>query len=527
MLPFTDDCQQARLKRSGQDCYVLNVAKSLAQLLQAVDPIVVRGPTDLVVRGIAMDSRRVEPGFLFAAFPGLHTDGHRYITQALQKGAAAILHSRPCEWTSKSAAFIEVRDSRLSFSALAAAYYGYPAESLVVFGVTGTDGKSTTVWFIRQLAELTGHRTGFFSSVDIDTGQGPEPNPHHTSTPEAPEVHHLLARMRDSGLECGVVEATSHGLSHRTGRLAHVRFDAAVFTNVAQEHLEFHGTLERYRDDKANLFRQLDGQRAVAVVNRDDPHWELFAAAAASHDVVTYGIQDCSPDLYATRIVQEPTGCRFLVHDQHDEYPAALALPGLYNAQNFLGAAAAVSGRLGVPMGEICDLSHSLSPPRGRHQRIDCGQPFDVFVDFAHTPQSFDSYLSLMRGLTGGRLIVVFGSAGERDVQKRPLQGRVASNLADLVVLTDEDPRGEDPMGIIEEIAAGCIGPATVERIPDRRKALSMALGAAGPGDTVLCLGKGHENSIQYADGAFPWDEAAEVTEILRSGSYSSHSPGP
>jgi len=475
-----------------------------------------RGSGETMIRGLAIDSRQIEPGWLFAAFPGIHVDGHRFVEQAFDRGAVAVLHSAELASIRANRAYVRVADTRAAMSAAAAAFYDHPDRALRTLGVTGTDGKSTTVWMIQQLLDMTGRKSGFFSSVDIQTSGPPRPNPIHTSTPEAHEVHRILAEIRDAGRAFAVVEATSHGLSARTARLADVRFDVAVFTNVTEEHREFHGSLEQYRNDKANLFRSLKPSDAsFGVANRDDPHWRLFAEAAAPHSTRTYSLRDPGTDLFAADIETGLWGSRFRLRSRDWELAARLTLPGRHNIENLLGALLAVSGIGGAAIADLAELAPRLTPPAGRLQRVDCGQSFDVFVDFAHTPGAFRKVLGFVRGLGRGRLIAVFGSAGERDAQKRPAQGRVASELADVVVLTDEDPRGEDRMEILRQIASGASGRAEVRMIADRREALRAALAEARLGDVVMCLGKGHEKSIEYADCSLAWDEAAVVREIL------------
>ena len=253
------------------------------------------------------------------------------------------------------------------------------------------------------------------------------------------------------------------------------------------------------------------------MVNRDDPHWRLFADSAAPHRSLTYTLSDASPwaDLAASPIEWGAWGSRLRLRTEKSEIETSLGFPGLFNIQNFMAATLAVSGCLDSDPVEVAQMAPHLPPLRGRQEPVDGGQPFTVLVDFAHTPNSFERVLPFMKELTAGRLIVVFGSAGERDVAKRPVQGRSASHHADLTILTDEDPRGEDRMKIIDDIAAGCDGPGEIRKIPDRREAIEEALRSARPGDTVLCLGKGHESSIEMAGGPVAWDEGAVVREIL------------
>jgi UDP-N-acetylmuramoyl-L-alanyl-D-glutamate--2,6-diaminopimelate ligase len=495
----------------------------LRALLQSLTILEAHGEENPEIRGLAYDSRDVQPGFLFVAMEGQHTDGHRYVESALERGAAAVLHSLPLPSYRTGVPFARVLDSRRALSPLADVYYGHPSRRLAVIGVTGTDGKSTTVYLIHQLLEALGEASGFLSTVNFQSGSMPGKNTHRQSTPEASEVHALLADMVAAGKRFAVLEATSHGLSERTNRLGDVRFQAAVCTNITHEHLEFHGTFEQYRSDKANLFRALDhappylapGGR-FGVVNLDDPsHGYLRAQTRAS--VYTYALQAMGAGLTASDVQDDLEGSLFTLHWPGGETPASLAMPGRFNIENLLAACLTVHTLLGVPFPELVPLFPRLKGVRGRMHPVRAGQPFRVFVDYAHTPEAFAKILPFMRRHCPGRLIAVFGSAGERDLAKRPLQGEVASLYCDLLVLTDEDPRGEDRMAILKNIAAGCrpgpCGELLIE--PDRRQAVRLAFSRARPGDTVLLLGKGHEESILYAGGNVPWDEAEVAREEL------------
>jgi UDP-N-acetylmuramoyl-L-alanyl-D-glutamate--2,6-diaminopimelate ligase len=490
------------------------------------------GAADPVIRGLAYDSRRAAPGFLFAALGGVHTDGRRFIGDAAARGAAAVLIEDAGAKDAAGLPAIRVTDARLALSFLADRFHGAPSRDLYVIGVTGTDGKSSTVSFIHQLLELLGLPAGFLSTVAVQTGDTVADNPFRQSTPEAPEIHGLLAAMRDQGKRFAVIEATSHGLSDKTRRLAHVRFDAAVFTNVALEHLEFHGTVERYRDDKVNLFRALacsgdkrHGLPRAAVVNGGDPHAGLFLAAARTAGVtpMTFGLAAVNADWRAGGLRPSVAGTDFTVDTGGRSIAAVLSVPGAFNVENFLAAAAVVCAATGRAPEEVLPLGASLRPVPGRVETVVGGQPFRVIVDFAHTPQAFGKLIPAFREETRGRLIVLFGSAGERDTTKRRLQGEAASRHADVIILTDEDPRGEDRSAILEEIAAGCAGKVRGENlllIPDRREAIERAFRTAGAGDTVLLLGKGHEKSIIYATGPVAWNERAVAEEILAALGY-------
>jgi UDP-N-acetylmuramoyl-L-alanyl-D-glutamate--2,6-diaminopimelate ligase len=501
-----------------------------------------------VITGLEYDSRKIKPGNIYFALPGLHTDGHRFIPQAIANGAAVIAHQDEVREYSPGIRYLRFRDSRFAMSPLSAAFYDYPVRKLALIGVTGTEGKSTTVYLIYQLLELACKKAGFISTVQYSDGTGETWNPEHQTTPEAVTIHRLLADMVLNGAGYGVIEASSHGLSPRTNRLGDVAFDVAVMTNVTHEHLEFHGTWEQYRDDKANLFRALDRfdhlkdahlkkpakktlqislPPSFGVANADDPSAGFFAAAS-THKTYTYSTRSNTADLSLQRIESGVSGNSYevLIRETGEAVNIRDRLPGAFNAGNVLASLLTVSGLLGIPVKDLVPLVTRLKPVRGRMTAIQKGQPFDVFVDYAHTPSSFETiFPPLRKGLskTGGRLISLFGSAGERDTKKRPEQGRIAGQWSDLVFLTDEDPRGEVPMDILEEIAQGCVAHTRGEDlflIPDRPAAIRKAFSLARPGDLVLLLGKGHENSIIYARETRPYDEIAEAEAALAEMGY-------
>lgn len=522
------------------------MAVPLSVLASRLDVLEWKGATEALVEGLAYDSRAVGPGFLFFALPGLHDDGERWISAAIAAGAAAVVHRNPVETPLPGVAYLRVADPRAAMSPAADAFHASPSRKLAVIGVTGTEGKSTTVYLIWQLLNLAGRRAGFFSTVMSDTGSGELPNPEHQTTPEATAVQRMLASMRDAGMEFAVVEASSHGLSPRTSRLADVAFDAGVFMNVRHEHLEFHGSWEQYRDDKANLFRALDadvhrkagawGSREVpsfGVVCADDPSAPYFAAATA-RETFGFSSKGGKADLSAHSIRSDEGGNSFVLETPEGAFDARIDLPGLFNVDNALAALQTVSKIAGIAMAELVPLLPRLRPVRGRMTAIKAGQPFELIVDYAHTPSSFEAIFPPLRERARARIISLFGSAGERDRVKRPLQGAIAARHSDIVILSDEDPRGEEPMALLEEIAAGCEGAASGEGasgptmrrneelflIPDRRAAIRKAFALAREGDIVLLLGKGHENSIIYRDGTIAWDEFAEARKALAELGY-------
>lgn len=474
------------------------------------------GLPDVEVAGVAQDSRRVEPGSLFVARRGSVTDGHRFVRAAAAAGAVALVgEAGDCDQL-EGLPYIRVADARAATARLAATLFGRPSRQLMVAGVTGTDGKTTTAFLLHHLLSPS-RPTGLLSTAAVRSCHRELDLEGHFTTPEAPEIQRLLATFRDEGCSHVVVEASSHGFAQR--RLDEIAFDLGVWTNLSPEHLDFHGSLAAYREAKLELARRAQ----VMILNRDDPSYAAFAAA--SNRSRSYG-EDPASDWRALEVTPEPGGFSFEVVGPQGRGATRLPLVGRYNLFNALAALAAAV-EAGVPFGDALDHLPSFGGVPGRMQLVQA-EPFGVVVDFAHTAPALERALTTLRETTRGRLIVVIGAAGERDPGKRAPLGLVAARGADLALFTEEDSRSEPVGAILEAMAAGAREAGGHEGegfrlIPERRAAIGEALGEARPGDTVLLAGKGHERSLERAGETLAWDEVAEARAQLRGGSHAGH----
>jgi UDP-N-acetylmuramoyl-L-alanyl-D-glutamate--2,6-diaminopimelate ligase len=487
---------------------------SLGELADVIGPERVVGVPVGEIGSIAYDSRQVSEGTLFFAVPGVHVDGHDYIADAVARGAAAVVveHETP----DLAVPQLVVARSRNALADAADAWYGRPSERLEVIGVTGTDGKTTTCFLSVAALQAGGRKPGMIGTVAVRVGDDLRPNEDRNTTPEAPELQAYLAEMLEAGNDSVVMEATSHGLAQ--SRVRNCRFRVAVVTNLTSEHLEFHGTLEAYRAAKAMLVEEAP----TAILNADDPAFGYFRDRARDR-VVAYGT-DARAHVRAGEIVARADGTTFIASTPSWTGEVHLQLPGAFNVHNAL-AALALAEVEGVDAAAAADGIGTVAGVPGRMERIAVGQPFGVVVDYAHTAESLGKVLRTLRPLTNGRLIVVFGSAGERDRVKRPAMGRVAAELADLAVVTDEDPRLEDGHAINEAIAegarsAGALDGTNLWVIDDRREAIAHAIGLAQAGDVILLAGKGHEGSIFYANEKRWWDEREVARQELAAAGF-------
>jgi UDP-N-acetylmuramoyl-L-alanyl-D-glutamate--2,6-diaminopimelate ligase len=486
----------------------------LGELADVIGPERVIGVPVGEIQALAYDSRQAGPGALFFAVPGDHVDGHDFIADAVARGATAVVAEH--EIPGLTVPQLMVSRTRDALADAADAWFGRPSEGLEVIGVTGTDGKTTTCYLAVAALQAGGKRPGMIGTVAIRVGDEVRSNDDRYTTPEALELQALLAEMVEAGNDSVVMEATSHGLAQ--SRVRNCRFRVAIVTNVTSEHLEFHGTLEAYRAAKAKLVEEAP----IAILNADDPAFGYFRDRARER-VVSYGT-DPRAHVRATEIQTRADGTSFNAATETWSGEVHLQLPGAFNVHNAL-AALALAEVEGVDPAVAADGLGEVSSIPGRMERIDAGQPFGVVVDYAHTADSLAKVLSTLRPLTAGRLIVVFGSAGERDRVKRPAMGKVAAELADLAVVTDEDPRLEDGHAINEAIAEGARTTGARDRmdlwvIDDRRAAIAHAIGLASVGDMILLAGKGHEGSMFYANEKRWWDEREVARQELAAAGY-------
>lgn len=490
------------------------------EITQVVGATRSAGDVATPILDVTYDSRRVQPGYLFVAIRGLRQDGHRFVAEAVRRGAAAVI-IEDAAFTPTGVPYGLVGNSRMALAEAAAALQGYPSHRLCLVGVTGTDGKTTTTHLTASILETVGHRVGFVSTVALRTGRSTVANTTGHTTPQAPELQRLLADMVEVGARYAVLEVSSHALA--MDRLGGCDFDLAVFTNLTSEHLNFHGSLEEYRRQKTRLFEMLGensgkGRPKVGIMNVDDPNF-VHIARACPVPILTYGLKKPA-DVMARRVEMVSEGTRFVVDGPFGVVKLQTKFAGLFNVYNWL-AAMTTCLALGVGPRDFVRAAEVTYPPPGRLQRVETGQPFDVVVDFAHTPNALAKAVQALRSQSTGRVIVLFGHAGGRDTGNRPLLGEVAGRLASLTILTTDDAYDESPEAIMEEIArglerVGCRLGVDYYMVPDRREAIRTALSLAEPGDTVLLAGRGHERQTTVGGRTVELDDTEEVNRFLR-----------
>lgn len=498
----------------------------LALLARAIPGARLLGRPDILVRRLSVDSRQVEPGDLFVCIRGRHQDGHRFAAGAIQRGAVAVMLEEDVPGLEAfDLGVLKVDSTTRVLQDLAAMFYNYPSLKLVLAGITGTSGKTTVAHFLKKILEgekSPARRVGMLGTIEyrLPGVRVAAPN----TTPMAWDLQTWLHRMVEAGCTAAVMEVSSHSLQEN--RVRHCEFDAAIFTNLSHEHLDFHRTMGEYAAAKRRLFSLLvkPGQKRcpkVAVVNADDPYGAGMARAAAGAKIVRFGMKKPA-EVKAEAVRLSADGSRFRLVTPVGEVPVRLRIPGRHNIANALAAAAAAFG-LGISLRQIRFGLETLPGVAGRLERIWGPAPFAVIVDFAHKPDALERVLQAVREFTRRKLIVVFGCGGERDKTKRPLMGEIAARLADEVIVTSDNPRSEDPASIIREVAAGCRRAAGIqkkglhERV-DRKEAIRLALKLAKTGDTVLLAGKGHESYQIVGTRILPFNDRNVALQMLRQG---------
>ncbi len=490
----------------------------LKELLDGLPFVVCSGDSGVEIKGIAYDSRRVGPGFLFVAVKGFAADGHDFILHAQEMGAVAAVVEREVELP-PGMALVLVNNSRQALSALSARYYGYPSRRLKLIGITGTNGKTTTSTLLASVYRHFGRKAGLIGTVCNIIGDKVLPVTH--TTPESADLQALLAEMAGKGVEACAMEVSSHALALH--RVEDCEFDVAVFTNLSQDHLDFHSDMQDYLQAKLKLFEGLVSKRrfkppGVGVVNIDDPQAKKFIEAAGGAGVVTYSAQgNKDADVFASGVIVSASGTCFTVEGAWGCWPLALRLTGGFNVANALAAFAAACA-LGLPPRTVVEALGEVRGVPGRFEVVNPGGEFIVVVDYAHTPDGLLNVLTAARRVTRGKLITVFGCGGDRDRKKRPVMGDIAVRLSDYTIITSDNPRTEDPLKIIGEILAGIPAERRKDRFtvePDRRLAIRRAIGMAGAGDVVIIAGKGHEDYQIIGTQKLPFDDRKEALAAL------------
>jgi UDP-N-acetylmuramoyl-L-alanyl-D-glutamate--2,6-diaminopimelate ligase len=493
------------VRRGGEGPLVESRAIELQVLSEAVGAERTVNPASVEIADLAYDARRVTPESLFVCVPGFTADGHEFAAVAVERGAAALVVERELDLPVPQ---LVVSDARQAMADAADCFFGAPTRELEVVGVTGTNGKTTTAFLLYAILAAAGRRPGLLGTVESRIGG--ERRAVTRTTPEAIDLQRTFHEMLEAGDRSCAMEASSHASGLK--RLAGVRFAALVFTNLSQDHLDFHGTMDAYFEAKRRLFVQADpdGRRPPAVVNVGDRYGQRLAEELRGFggELVTFGL-DVAADVTAEDLEIAPTGSELAVCG----IPIRTRLRGRFNVENVLGAVAAARV-LGIDADAIRRGVEHVQGVPGRFEAVDSGQPFTVLVDYAHTPEALENVLAEARSLAAGRVICVFGCGGDRDREKRPLMGGVATRLADAVVVTSDNPRSEEPMAIIDEILRGAGPNAVVE--PDRAAAIELAIRDAHDGDVVVVAGKGHEPGQEVAGRIVPFDDREVARDALR-----------
>lgn len=487
----------------------------LRDLVSCLSRVTAAGPLDVEVVSLTASSRDVMPGALFAAIRGTSIDGHRFIKDALAAGAKVVLaETAPPLDLDPAVAWLHVPDSRDALSAIASHLAGHPWEEFAVAGVTGTNGKTTTSFLIHHIMKTAWHRAGLLGTILVDDGEVSEPAKH--TTPGSIELSDLLSRMRDNGCRGVAMEVSSHGIHQK--RVAAIGFDACVFTNLTQDHLDYHGTIEEYYQAKADWFHALaanpHGKKPVAVINTDDAYGlQLAASLEGKLPVLRFGF-NVHCDFRANNFRQSPKGMEFELAAKGKTFLVRAPLIGRFNVYNLLAAIAAANACGIAPREAVASVAKAPQVP-GRMEYVGNAGGSTVFVDYAHTPDALENACRTLKELDPRRLITVFGCGGDRDRGKRPLMAAAAARHSDAIVITSDNPRSEDPLAIIREIEAGMGGKGHIT-IPDRAEAISHAVMNSLSGDIILIAGKGHETTQQFATETIEFDDRKHASKAMR-----------
>jgi len=489
----------------------------LKELIKQLPVLRVEGPLDRDVAGITYDSRRVTPGMVFVAIAGAHSDGHDFINTAIDRGAAAVIFERN-GFSSPRATRIKVSDSREALARAAAAFYQHPSSRLRVIGVTGTNGKTTVAFMVKQVLESAGIKAGLLGTVRYEIGD--RVIPAQRTTPESVEVHQMMSQMVASGCKACVMEVSSHALDQK--RVTGVDFDVAIFTNLTQDHLDYHGSMENYLAAKQKLFTKTanGAKRGAVVINIDDSGGRHLANESDAEVKLTYGIKGAA-SIRAVKVHLGADASQFTIETPRQSFACKLPLIGRHNIYNALAATGAAFA-LELDPSRIQSALNHIEPVPGRLERVSAGQPFGVFVDYAHTDDALFNVLTTLREITKGRLLLLFGCGGNRDSGKRAKMGRVAAQLADYTLITSDNPRKESPAVIAQQVEEGfrSVKTADYKVELERRRAISEIIGMARPGDTVLLAGKGHETYQEFEDTVVPFDDRVYAREALANLRY-------
>jgi len=483
--------------------------QNLKKLLNALPSKEISGDVDLAIKKIEYDSRRINPGDLFVAVEGYSDDGHKYIHSAVKKGAVAVVAQKDGDFPAKTK--VIVPNTREALALLASRFYGFPSKKLKVVGITGTNGKTTISYLVKSLLKQNQNKVGLIGTIAywVDDQKIDAIN----TTPESRDLQRMLSQMFEEGISAVVMEVSSHALALH--RVDGTQFDVAVFTNLNHEHLDFHKNMDAYRHAKSLLFKKLKEKRSYAVINVDDPNWRYFSQQTET-ECLTYSLNDPNADFFTTNFICTPEKSIINMATPAGEMKLDFKLIGEINIYNAL-ASVAVGFALEIEPDTIKSGLEAVAGVPGRMERIQARQDFNIWIDYGHTPHAFERLLRTARKLTKGRLLFLFGCGGDRDQGKRPLMGKVASQYADLIFLTEDNPRSEDPKAIVQQIMHGIEEKNKVQIIIDRKEGIRKAIEIVRPGDTLILAGKGHEDYQIIGDKKIHFSDKETVLELLNA----------